>query len=298
MRSGPPSIRRTVSGQSVDEDGKRIRKVPSILLTSASGDESLVQPSSIIPPGAFAVVTHRRGYRIARAVFLALFPSLQDFRDKSWVGRATALLCVPAILVLNLTLPVVDSDADDCASLEEKEARAESEDGYRDYDSDDEEQEGPREGFLVDTDDLTRTPPHHYHRDRSDIDRQHREEAARALHGRVLPHAEMVDGVEVASPWATTPSHTPMGEEGRDDIRQSFARFSIASENGTANHVRSSTEGTIESVKSEGQASPPNLEVHANVLTRWLTAVQCTLGPVFCVTALLSEFSLGVLSST
>lgn len=305
MRSNPPSqLRRTASGHSVDQDGKRIRKVPSILLTSASGDESLVQPSSIIPPGRFAI-THRRGYRIARAVFLALFPSLQDFREKSWVGRGTAILCVPAILLLNLTLPVVDSEADDCASLEEKEAREEEDasgDVYRDYDSEDEDEDGlaPREGILVDTDDITAMPPHppSHHHTTSEVNRHHREEAARALHGRVLPHAELIDGVEVPSPWVNTPAHSPLppATTAEEDVQRSFAQFSMASENGTVNHVRSSTEGTDGSDGSAGKGegggtSQANLEVHANVLTRWLTAVQCTLGPVFCVTALLGELA-------
>ena len=37
-----------------------------------------------------------------------LFPSLQNFRHKSVLGMVLAVLCVPAVLALTITLPVVD----------------------------------------------------------------------------------------------------------------------------------------------------------------------------------------------
>ncbi len=42
-----------------------------------------------------------------------LFPSLQSFRHKSYLGRFLAITAVPAILALTLTLPVVDDGRGD-----------------------------------------------------------------------------------------------------------------------------------------------------------------------------------------
>ena len=42
-----------------------------------------------------------------------LFPSLQSFRHKSYLGMLLAVVSVPAILALTLTLPVVDDGATD-----------------------------------------------------------------------------------------------------------------------------------------------------------------------------------------
>lgn len=44
-----------------------------------------------------------------------LFPSLRHFSKKSWLGIAVGVVTAPAILILNLTLPVVDDDAERAA---------------------------------------------------------------------------------------------------------------------------------------------------------------------------------------
>ncbi|KAK4050095.1 hypothetical protein OIV83_003666 [Microbotryomycetes sp. JL201] len=307
MRSRASSMRRTPSNQSsMPPDHKAVRKVPSIMLTSANGEEALVQPEAEVPAGSF--ITHHRGYRIARAIFLALFPSLQDFREKSYLGKATAILCVPAILVLNLTLPVVDTDSDDCASLESREAL--NEEAYKDYDSsDDEDAHSPlilhsAQGLLVDThEDLVATPgsvdpprrshlhdQHHSARSSEDVARHQREDVARAFHHRVLPHAE-ADEVEVRSPWA---SSSPEGSSAKDynPIAEAFAKFNMnGSHDATTDRrsTQSSASGAHETVDPLVKPiTPPHLEVQTPVLTRWLTAIQCTLGPAFCVSALMA----------
>lgn len=305
-RSRPSStLQRTGSGVSVDVDGKKIRRVPSIMLTSATGDEEIVQESATIPdPPESVPFRHRRGYRIARAVFIALFPSLQDFWSKSIVGKATALLCVPAILLLNLTLPVVDSEQDECASMEEKEAReaAEAGDGgYRDEYSNDEEIDDldrpfdPHGGLLIATDDMD-TPRDSSHQYSPHEARARRELAAKALHNRVLPHnsASAISGAEIPSPWtSTTPVHTPSIAEG---LRDTFANFTFPAGPEAVARARSviaKDDAPVKPVKGslslDAAIAAASLEVHGDVLTRWLTAIQCTLGPVFCVCALLSE---------
>ncbi|KAN0059724.1 hypothetical protein ACQY0O_008296 [Thecaphora frezii] len=42
----------------------------------------------------------------------AMFPSLRNLGSKSWIGLAVSIVTSPAILMLNLTLPVVDDSAD------------------------------------------------------------------------------------------------------------------------------------------------------------------------------------------
>lgn len=42
-----------------------------------------------------------------------LFPTLQDWQDKSFKGKVMAVASIPIVLVLQLTLPVVDLDAND-----------------------------------------------------------------------------------------------------------------------------------------------------------------------------------------
>lgn len=49
-----------------------------------------------------------------------LFPSLGHIHEKSWLGIAVGVVTAPAILVLNLTLPVVDDEAETAALSGEK----------------------------------------------------------------------------------------------------------------------------------------------------------------------------------
>lgn len=47
--------------------------------------------------------------------FQILFPSLRHVHEKSWLGIAVGIITAPAILILNLTLPVVDDEAESAA---------------------------------------------------------------------------------------------------------------------------------------------------------------------------------------
>lgn len=270
-----PLLARKASGGSTTSTGKAIRRVPSILLTSAAGDQITVHdaPPPPLQPSSISLSNHH-GYHVSRAVFLALFPSLQDFSDKSCLGKATAILCVPAILVLNLTLPVVDTEEADCVSVEEKERFAKRP-KYEDDDSySDELERDNDDSLLVDTSDPH--PPHH-HFTRAEA----RNAVALQLHSHVLPHPEL----DSPAMWAT-----PLDV---DSLERGLEAFSFASENGTVNKVPPSEEQS--STPSEDGLTPPGTPaivlVHEDVLTRWLTVVQCTLGPVFCTTALLGAFS-------
>lgn len=268
----------------------RLRRMPSILLTTDQGEQQTVLPAATLPPKP-APWHKRPGVQIARAVFLALFPSLDGFGQKSWLGRATAVLCVPAILLLNLTLPVVDEDEDECESVEEKEEGSGVRGTYRN-DSSVLTAEGPVEGLLIDVDDQSEasTPrPHHHHHyshqreDKSDMNfhaREAREAVAHKFHSRVQPqHSPELDNPSARWAEPTSPSTE----------RAHMDRFNMASSDAAANVVpgtREPSEATSASPTGEGFVGEA---VSSEVLTRWLTVVQCTLGPVFCVTALLIE---------
>lgn len=80
-------------------------QVPSIHVFDPAGHDSCDPPS---PP----LATSGSGwpvwkYRI-QATYHALFPTLRDFGEKSYIGRVIGLFSVPAVLVLTLTLPVVE----------------------------------------------------------------------------------------------------------------------------------------------------------------------------------------------
>ncbi|SCV74202.1 BQ2448_6634 [Microbotryum intermedium] len=259
MKSMPLNASRHDSGGSIDADdgsnpNKRVRKVPSILLTSVNGSMALVQPAAeVATPKRWAtLIAEKRSFRIAYAVAVALFPSLQNFGEKSIVGKATALLCVPAILLLNLTLPVVDSENEDCVSIEEKEAREARHDG----------------DFVTTLMPYTDSDDRFFFNDAEEVDgengfdslqsRRAREAVARKLHERVLPNL--------------------------DDANSAVWNSSSAAPTPAAIDVNA--------IDPRTPPSPPLLSkgpINNDDLTRWLTAVQCTLGPVFIVCAIMTD---------
>jgi len=46
-------------------------------------------------------------------LYVTLFPTIHGFRNKSWSQRVLAIIAVPAVLVFTVTLPVVDTEADE-----------------------------------------------------------------------------------------------------------------------------------------------------------------------------------------
>ncbi|UZJ56998.1 hypothetical protein CBS101457_006318 [Exobasidium rhododendri] len=69
-------------------------------------------------------VAHQTGWqrlkRVILPIFKVLFPSLSHFHDKSWLGIIIGIITAPAITILNLTLPVVDDEAESAAMMGEK----------------------------------------------------------------------------------------------------------------------------------------------------------------------------------
>ncbi|EMD34076.1 hypothetical protein CERSUDRAFT_117589 [Gelatoporia subvermispora B] len=89
----------------LSHDSQDHQSVPTISRTPASpvsDVETESQRSHYIPLS--------RRQRIARAIFQTfhiLFPTLQQFRSKSFLGKIASILAAPAVMALTLTLPVV-----------------------------------------------------------------------------------------------------------------------------------------------------------------------------------------------
>jgi len=143
--------------EELEQRAKGVKKVPSILLTSANGSDTLIPTtisnmeeggsSSITVTGegdADGTSTIRQSLKspsspptrripsrrrlLLSATLSALFPSLDQFTSKSIIGKITAIMCVPALLVLNLTLPVAEEPSGEVGSDECWEEKEDEED--------------------------------------------------------------------------------------------------------------------------------------------------------------------------
>ena len=90
-------------------------RVPSISITDPAGlpgpIPTATEPSLTVSPTPPVNETRFKFRRRTRHVLRVLFPSLQSFRHKSYLGMFLAVTSAPAILALTLTLPVVDDGA-------------------------------------------------------------------------------------------------------------------------------------------------------------------------------------------
>lgn len=78
--------------------------LPAIAIVDPSGEARPPPPSRAVTSESVFVQAHTAFYRIMHT----LFPSLIQLREKSILGKVLAILSVPAIFCLTLTLPVVD----------------------------------------------------------------------------------------------------------------------------------------------------------------------------------------------
>lgn len=220
-RSRPPSA------------GAAAGAVPAIVLTGAAGDLSPIPPSpgrvdSGVNP-LFAPSKARKGWIYFKTALSVLFPSLQGWSVKSWLGRFVALISAPAILLLNLTLPVVD--ADDCESESDGE---EKDDGAHENDDDGEGGSGRR----PEEDDADLSPEslklrherrdHHIaHALHSPAEFPHHDR--RSVHSRTPPFASSpIDDADAAVPPLALPaSHLESVWEGPSDGQITRALASV-----------------------------------------------------------------------
>ncbi|GAA5901152.1 hypothetical protein JCM8208_002290 [Rhodotorula glutinis] len=278
----------------VDNDGRAIKRVPSILLTTDSGSDTILADPPSPSPASIASRHPPRKHHVLHAVRCALFPSLQSFRSKSIVGKCTALLCVPALLVLNLTLPVVEEPSDDStASWHEEKYVATPGSGVQvesrhvDAPSSDEEDDDHLDADVDERNAYDRighalhspavaNPPGH-----SDSPAHRLQHVRAAAAEAESPHGAWA---EVATP--------PLGAVERPASPMDYFRVVNSSEASQVGRVGSEQDEGRDLVLGDGgdEASEEERDWRAQeAVTRCLTALQCALGPVFCVSALLAE---------
>ncbi|KAI8457418.1 solute carrier family 24 [Phakopsora pachyrhizi] len=118
-------------------------EIPSILITAETGDAYTLPPSatewnqksSRSVPKLDGARRYFKWKKFLRVVFRVLFPSLKDWKKKSYLGKFVAVMSSPALLLLSLTLPVVDDDSTEIVETEEMEEEEEEEEEQR-FDSD------------------------------------------------------------------------------------------------------------------------------------------------------------------
>ncbi|GAA6000166.1 hypothetical protein JCM10207_007886 [Rhodosporidiobolus poonsookiae] len=282
-----------------------IRRVPSIMLTTDSGSDRiladgpaspvapLTPPAAPTPPSGPAHRRRRHRHHLFRAFRRALFPSLQSFRSKSIVGRVTAILCAPALLVLNLTLPVVEEPSEVAAAswAEEKSRPASLYNG--------DARGGP--AHAEEADDPVERVGRELHSPAIDAHRHHPHAPAHSHpqhgHPHAISHSHHLQHVRAAAAEAEAP-HRAWGEVSTTPLESptrvaplEYFRVVNASEGSEASRVPASTrEGSQAEVEEAEEIDDELLEIKAtDQVTRCLTAVQCALGPVFAVCALLLD---------
>lgn len=90
-------------------------EVPQIALHDEDGEEA--EPMMPLSRKTTVEIVARKSLGAMRIVIHTLFPSLQGFRHKSLLGMGLAVLSVPAIFILTLTLPVIDDGRGDEGGL-------------------------------------------------------------------------------------------------------------------------------------------------------------------------------------
>lgn len=319
-------------------NAKAVKKVPSILLTSANGSDTLIPTTTNLEEGGSSSITvtgdvedgtstirpspkspssssstrkiPSRRRLLLSATLSALFPSLDQFTSKSIIGKITAIMCVPALLVLNLTLPVAEEPSGEIGSDECWEEKEEDEvsargvpkgirlpddgtgdDGSLLINSSDEEEEDDRVGASVGGQAAARVGkklhspavahPHSHHLSNSHPHDQDQDPSVSPS----FPWANPTSNLPTPHSNAAAPLHSP----------SSYFKIKTSSEQGTINRISSNSSGDDEDGEATHEVMQDKLREREECLagrkvTRCLTAVQCTLGPIFCTCALFGTF--------
>lgn len=97
------------------EVGEENMPIPTISHTPASPTITDSEPEQYVPPSR-----RQRFFRALGVICHVLFPTLHNFRQKSFLGMIAAVFAAPAVMVLTLTLPVVVTNHDAPGAHEEK----------------------------------------------------------------------------------------------------------------------------------------------------------------------------------
>ena len=259
---GPDEVPEVMASSRSQQD------TPSVLVLPPDDGLSLpafntAQESPTLSSDIPASLRLRRRDKLLRRLRLsyhALFPSLHNFRSKSMIAKGLAILAVPAILALTLTLPVVDTEADDDDSFSEKSSVA----------GDESDEEAALSGEEDEDDDAFFSP-------------KNRARDVRIASG--LSGHELVLG----DPWGAVPeSHRQvLTHAGSTDFGLDSRLLSVPDLNVSGGG------GQIELTDGDEQEREA-CEDECEDDLKWskeLTAAQLVLGPSFCVGIIFGEFS-------
>ncbi|KAH9949911.1 Sodium/calcium exchanger protein-domain-containing protein [Amylocystis lapponica] len=116
----PQILAPTLSDESPDHNS--LPPIPVISHTPASPvSDTDTESQHYVPP-----TRRQRVKRVLAHMFHLLFPTLQQFRSKPFLGKIAAVLAAPAVMALTLTLPVVVTAYEDAGAAKEKIAGGES----------------------------------------------------------------------------------------------------------------------------------------------------------------------------
>ncbi|WWD08468.1 hypothetical protein V865_006580 [Kwoniella europaea PYCC6329] len=256
--------------------------VPSISIVDPSGntdslpipEESPPAVSMETPPLRF-IKKYESRFRVRRKsklILRVLFPSLQSFKHKSWIGMILAITSVPAILSLTLTLPVVDDgnnhqeeDGGIALPISEDEALIDPELGYRVAQQ---EQDG-----------YSPTDTEAGSGNEMDSDRLLNPDIGEELH-------HLVD-------HGFSPLHSPLGRISHGSLRRlnshSHEYGAIALQ--PDDELNQGEEEDEEEQNKEEELYEQMEEERGLEFNKWLTAAQCVFGPAFCVFVTFNEQS-------
>lgn len=330
--------------EELEQRAKGVKKVPSILLTSANGSDTLIPTtisnmeeggsSSITVTGegdADGTSTIRQSLKspsspptrripsrrrlLLSATLSALFPSLDQFTSKSIIGKITAIMCVPALLVLNLTLPVAEEPSGEVGSDECWEEKEDEEDdrsvrgvpkGIRLPDDGTGDDGSLLERRSID-DGSSGVEEDRIGGGRRSIGGEAAERVGKKLHSPAVahPHSHHLtnshphDPTQEALPsfpWSNPTSNLPTPQSNAPlHSPSSYFKIKTSSEQGTINRISSNSSGDDEGEEMSEEMEERLREreecLAGRKVTRCLTAVQCTLGPIFCTCALFGTSS-------
>lgn len=263
----PSSRRASLADASSDSGSETPTELPTISVTDPQGIARQETFSSGIETRARLepVGPRRPGesrYRLRmrmRQVLRVLFPSLQSFRHKSLVGMAMAVLSVPAILALTVTLPVVDDGRSDegAVALPEGDDEPLNEHCLGPYERVEEDDEDD-----PDADERGLTP-----------------EIGEELH-------HLVEG-------GFSPMRSPLGRISHTKLRRALhdEEGRIRSNGGDAAST-SDASGDDDDAEEDEMTKELVEDIRQEEVlefNKYLTAVQCVLGPLFCVWIVFGE---------
>lgn len=285
------------NGDAMSRFPSKAQKILGIVPAKAA---KLLGPSPSIPPKAQRVLgttasstltstpTPREPFdwkylfAAVQAVGYSLFPSLHQFRHKSWLVKITSLISVPAVLVLNLTLPVVDeseAEAEFLDQIEKEQLENETEDGDVDdgsVDLSDGESDVSSASRSSSADSIN-----------DEMARQARSEHDRnALMATAIAH-------ELHSPVAT--HHHPHSHHFSSQEESDVSGIDALLASGLQAAIPSLPEldRALEEERQKAKDSKIDtvgpMIVEQEDLTRYITAIQTLLAPVFVCLALLSD---------